>query len=378
MHRVWKIAIFAAFITLSLSNRPLPAQNAPDITGNWQGTVEAGRGFRIILEITQADQSQAGKGALQGIFYSMGVGGTRESDVPSITFEGSILRFEISSEGSFDGKLGADGKSITGTLKYGGASYAISLARATSDTAWEVPKPTDHMPPGATPEFEVATIKPTDPNQTSQGFGTRGERHIVCFNETVDDIISFAYGVHAQQIVGGPAWLNTNKYDVNGFPDVIGVPNLKQMRDMYRSLLTSRFNLTLHHETREISVYGLQVGKSGPKLAKSLGDPNGNPDQTVTHWTSQLIELKETNATIQEFAEMMGYLVERPVVDQTGLAGRYDFTLKWTPDGATTSDPNAPPGVFVAVGEQLGLKLEATKAMVDVIVIDHADRPSPN
>lgn len=372
-----RIAIFAAFIFLSLSYRPLPAQTVPDITGNWQGSVEAGRGFRIILQISAADQGRAGNGAWQGAFYAMGVG-ARESDVSSVMLEGSTLRFTIPPEGSFEGKLGADGKSITGTLKYGGASYALTLARATADTAWAVPKPTDHMPADAAPEFEVATIKPTDPNQTSRGFMSEGGRRIFCENETADDIISFAYGVHVRQIVGGPAWLNTDKYDVDGFPDVMGQPNLEQMRDMYRSLLTSRFNLTLHHETRELSAYVVRVGKNGPKLSKSLGDPKGMPDQTFTHWTQQLMELKETNATMAEFSSMLAWALQRPVVDQTGLADRYDFTLKWTPDGAPVEDPNAPPGIFVAIEEQIGLKVDATKAPVDVLVIDHVDGPSPN
>jgi uncharacterized protein DUF3738 len=309
-----KIVIFAAFIFLSLSYRLLPAQTVPDITGNWQGTIEAGRGFRIILQISAADQGRPGNGAWQGAFYAMGVG-ARESDVSSVTLENSTLRFTIPPEGSFEGKLGADGKSITGTLKYGGASYALALVRATADTAWAVPKPTDHMPLDAVPEFEVATIKPTDPTQTSRGFMSKGGRRIFCENETVDDIVSFAYGVQARQILGGPAWLNTDRYDVDGVPDLIGQPNLKQMRDMYRSLLSSRFNLTLHHETRELSAYVLRVGKNGPKLSKSLGDPKGMPDQTFTHWTPQFMELRETNATMAEFSAVLEWQLEKPVVD---------------------------------------------------------------
>jgi len=372
-----KIAIFTVIAFWAAFSVSFSAQTAPDLTGNWQGTVDAGRGFRIILQIAQADQSQAGKGAWQGVFYTMGVGGARKSYVSSLTLEGVTLRFTIPPDGSFDGKLGADGKSMAGTLKYGGTSYALSLVRATSDTAWAIPRPTDHMPPEATPEFEVATIKPTDPNWRNSGFHSNGRR-ISCDNETIEDIIKFAYNVHARQIVEGPGWLRTDKYDIDGVPDLLGRPNLKQMQAMYRGVLSSRLNLTLHHEIREISVYSLRVGKSGSRFAKSLGDPNGSPDQTFTRWTSQLIELKETNATLAEFSQNMGMVLDRPTVDQTGLSGRFDFTLRWTPEGAQGDDPNAPPDLFKAIQEQLGLKLEATKAPVDVLVIDHIDRPSPN
>ena len=365
------------FILLGLLCAPLIAQSAPDITGNWQGTVEAGRGFRIVLKVSQADHGQTMKSAWQGAFYAMGPDGTRESDVSSMTLEGTTLRLTIPPDGSFEGKLSNDGKSIVGTLKYDKAPYALTLVRATADTAWAVPKPTDYMPPDAKPEFDVATVKPADPNSSRRGFMSDGHR-IFCENETVDDIVSFAYGVHARQIVEGPGWLSADKFDVDGVPDLVGVPNLKQMEAMYRDLLASRFNLTLHHETREIAVYGLQVGKGGPKLAKSLGDPNGLPDQTFAQWNSQLIDLRETNATLAEFAQNMGIVLDKPMVDQTGLTGRFDFTLRWTPDTARADEPNAEPGLFTAIQEQLGLKLEATKAPVDVLVIDHVDKPSGN
>ena len=375
--RAERISIITAFVFSSLLWQQLAAQNTPEITGNWQGTVEAGQGFRIILEISQADGGKAAKGELQGAFYTMGAGGARESDLNSLALDGTTLRLTIAPDGSFEGKLSADGKSMAGTLKYGGGSYVLTLARAGADDAWAIPKPTDHMPPGAAPVFDVATIKPADPASSRRGFESDGRR-IMCENESVDDMISFAYGVHPRQIVEGPAWISGERFDIDGVPDLMGQPNLKQMRGMYRDLLTARFNLTLHHETREIAVYSLEVPKSGPRLVKSLGDPNGLPDQSFTRWTQQLIELRETNATLAEFSQNMGMVMDKPVVDQTGLAGRFDFVLRWTPETAQTSDPNAPPGLFTAIQEQVGLKLNATKAPVDVLVIDHVDKPSPN
>lgn len=356
---------------------PVIAQPAPDITGNWQGTVEAGRGFQVILQMSQADHGQAGRSGWQGVFYTMGPGGTRESDLNSLTLEGTMLRFAIPPEGSFEGRISANSKSLAGTLKYGGASYALTLARATADTAWPVPQPTDHMPPDAKPEFEVATIKPTDPDKSRRGFESEGRR-IFCENETVDDMISFAYGVHKRQIVEGPPWLSTDKFDVDGMPDLVGEPNLKQMQAMYRSLLASRFNLALHHETREIAVYGLHRAKSGAKLAKSLGDPKGLPDTTFTEWNSQAITFRGTNISMLDLTWNLNFVLDRPVVDQSGLSGRFDFTLRWAPDTARPDDPNALPPLFTAMQEQLGLKLDATKAPADVLVIDQVSKPSPN
>ncbi len=288
------------------------------------------------------------------------------------------MRFAVAPLGaSYEGKLSADSKSLTGTFKQGSVSYPLTLARATPDTAWAVPKATANMPASAMPEFEVATIKPTDPQHGSMGFHNDG-RNISCDNETVKDIVAFAYGIHPDQIVGGPSWLSAERYDVNGISDVVGIPNLKQMQEMYRDLLATRFHLTLHHEERELSVYAIGIGKEGPKLAKSLGDPGGLPDTTFTEWSSQRISLRVTNGSMQDFLWSLGMTLDRPLVDQTGLSGRFDFVLTWAPEGARGDDPNAPPPLFTGVQEQIGLKIEARKAPTDVVVIDAVERPSPN
>lgn len=375
--RTGRIAILTATILWGLLSGALHAQSTPDVTGNWQGTVEAGRGFRIVLKISPSDQDKEANGAWQGAFYSMGPAGTRELDVQSMALEGTTLRLKLLPDGSFEGKLSADGKSIIGTLMEGSVSYALNLARATADTAWEVPKPTDRMPPDAAPEFEVATIKPTPPDWPHSGFHDEGRR-IWCDHETVNDIIAFAFGIHKKQIAGGPSWLGADDFTVDGVPDVVGEPNLRQMQGIYRSLLASRFNFAFHHETRELSAYVIRPGKGDLKLRKSLGDPKGLPDTTFTEWNSQAITLKGTNVTMADFAWAMGMVMDRPLVDQSGLSGRFDFSLRWAPDTAQPGDPNAPPNVFTAMQEQLGLKLEATKAPVDVLVIDHVDRPSEN
>jgi uncharacterized protein (TIGR03435 family) len=238
------------------------------------------------------------------------------------------------------------------------------------------PETVQMMAVSADPAFDVATIKPSDPDDTGNGFQLRGRRvHIK--NETMNNMISFAYGIHIKQLVGGPEWFGTDRYDVDGVADVEGAPNLKQMQGMVKKLLADRFKLTFHRERRELSVYAITVGKSGPKLTKSLGDPNGLIDQTGGQQGGQRTE-RLTNNSMADFALLMQSFVDRPVVDQTGLAGRFDFKLVWTPNDSLASEPNAAPGLFTAMQEQLGLKLEPVKAPAEVLVIDHVERPSAN
>ena len=237
--------------------------------------------------------------------------------------------------------------------------------------------PIHNMAADADPVFEVATIKPSQPNDPSDGFHTRG-RHLFIENQTVNKLIAFAYGMNGKQISGGPAWLGTDRFDIDGVPDVEGTPSLKQEQGMVKKLLAERFWMTFHHEKRELSVYAITVGKSGPKLTKSVGELIGMPSQDADQHGTEL-DMRFKNMSMADFALCMQFFVDRPIVDQTGLAGRYDFNLKWTFDETeASSNPNAPPGLFTAIQEQDGLKLEAVKAQVDVIVIDKVERPSAN
>jgi uncharacterized protein (TIGR03435 family) len=229
------------------------------------------------------------------------------------------------------------------------------------------------MAADAHPVFEVATIKPSDPNAKGTSFRIEG-RHIVMSNQPVANLIALAYGLQGKQIVGGPAWLGTDRYNIDGVADVEGEPNLKQMQEMYRKLLAERFGLAAHMEKKEMAVYALTVGKGGVKnLTKSKGDPNGEPDQN-----GGPRGMTFANCSMGEFSLMLGFMMDRPVVDETGIAGRWDFALSWTPQDAETTDPSAAPGMFTAIQEQLGLKLEPVKAPADVLVVDKVERPSAN
>jgi uncharacterized protein (TIGR03435 family) len=241
------------------------------------------------------------------------------------------------------------------------------------------------MPADANPVFEVATIKPSSPETQGKYFTVRGRRFLTG-NTTLSDFITFAYGLHPRQITGGPAWLETAKYDLNAQPDGEGQPNDRQWKIMVQKLLADRFQLAFHRDKKELSVYALVIGKTGSKLTKSEGDPNGLPGL----FFRGLGVLPARNATMADFAGVMQTAVlDRPVVDQTGLPGRFDFELKWTPDefqfgglGVKVPPPSdsatAPPDLFNAMQEQLGLKLVSTKAAVEVLVIDRVEKPSAN
>lgn len=249
-------------------------------------------------------------------------------------------------------------------------------------------RPANMMAGDAHPTFDVATIRPSDPDSRgASGLSVEGNR-IVYTNQTLEQLILIAYGLQEQQLVGAPAWLGTEKYDIDGVPDTEGRPDLSQMQEMYRKLLAERLNLKVHMEKRDLAVYALALGKGAPKINKSQGDPNGLPTLNFKP-TPQLMTLKVANATMSDFLLQMQMLLSRPLVDQTGLKGRFDFTLKWTPDDsqlndlgmqslATADSASSQPGLFTAVQEQLGLKLDAVKAPADVLVIDKIDRPSAN
>jgi uncharacterized protein (TIGR03435 family) len=198
--------------------------------------------------------------------------------------------------------------------------------------------------------------------------------------------MTFAYGLHARQISGGPGWFESDKYDLAAEPDGEDAPSQKQWKAMLQKLLADRFRLVFHPEKKELPVYAIVVGKAGPKLTKSEGDPNGLP----ALFFRGLGNLPARNATISDFANVMQTAVlDRPVVDHTGIAGRYDFTLTWTSDetqfaglGARVPPPaenaDAPPDLFTAIQQKMGLKLESTKAPVEVLVITHVEKPSEN
>jgi uncharacterized protein (TIGR03435 family) len=240
------------------------------------------------------------------------------------------------------------------------------------------------MPANADPAFEVATIKPTDTSAPHGMFFTTRGRYVIAYNIPVRTLIEYAYGVHARQIVGGPAALLDVHYDVEGVPNVAGRPNHDQSRALFRKLLESRFKLTFDRETREMPAFAIELAKGGPKLTPTTRKPG---DRLMFSYTNAVV-LTVRNASMADFAHgMQEAFLDKPVIDRTGLKDRYDFELKWTPDESQNNvqlpaqqrdDPNAPPGLYTAIQEQLGLKIDSTKAPVEVLAIKHIETPSEN
>jgi uncharacterized protein (TIGR03435 family) len=356
---------------------------AQDITGTWQGTLHAGKDLRTVIKISTTDQ-----GAMRAVMYSIDQGAQGMAANP-VTLQGSAVKISVPGiGGTYEGKLNADGNSMIGIWTQGPHPLPLNLTRATSDTAWTIPEPRTRPKPmaaDASPVFEVATIKPSKPDAPGKGIRVNG-RHFSTLNTSLSDLITFAYGVHARQITGAPAWLETEKYDLEAQPDGDGQPNDKQWKMMLQKLLADRFELTFRHDQKELSVYAMVVGKAGPKLTNSEGDPNGLPG--LFFRGPGVLTVR--NATMADFAGVMqAAVLDRPVVDQTGLSGRFDFQLNWTPDetqfgcrGARVPPPDdnadVPPDLFTAIQQQMGLQLKSVKAPVDVLVIDRVEKPSGN
>jgi uncharacterized protein (TIGR03435 family) len=256
------------------------------------------------------------------------------------------------------------------------ALLASGIAAQAQNTAGDAVNP-QMMAKDADPDWEVATVKPSDPNEQGQSFWVHG-RHVTIGNRTVETMLLFAYGVQKEQIVGAPEWVRTEHFDADGVPNVNGQPNIKQFQGLVRKLLVERFGLRFHREQREMPVYALTVAGSGPKMEKSAGNPDGlasNQD----HENSGQRSIQTKNETMGDFALDLLYYTDRPVVDQTGLSGRYDFTLRYTFDESRApTDGSAPPGLFTAIQEQMGLKLGPVKAPADVLVIDKVGPPNAN
>ncbi len=362
------------------------AQASPskdNITGTWQGTGHApgGHDLRFVLKIAKDE-----KGALSATLYSID---KKEEPMAgdSVRFEGGRLRFVNQFPGlTYEGKISANGNSISGTVTQFG-SFPLVLERATPETEWTTPAAPRRIVPMATdakPGVEVATIKPTQPGTQLFMLVVQGE-NVVVKNFTLKFLIKFAYDMPERQLTGGPGWLDTEKWDIEVNPDTPGSPSVPQMKEILQKLFVERFALKFHEEKRNMAAFALIVGKNGPRLTKTA-DASDSANFTVP-----LGMVAARSATMGEFAHLLqSDILGQPVVDSTGLSGRWDFTLNWTPDETQFMDrgvraapsaadnANGPPPLYTAIQEQLGLKLEPEKVDAPVMVIDHVEHPSPN
>jgi uncharacterized protein (TIGR03435 family) len=377
---------------VTLAALPGDAMFAQTMTGTWQGALKVPQApngeLRTVIKISTTDADH-----LKAELFSIDQG-AQPIPATTVTQSGSTLKFTIALiNGSFEGKLSPDGTTITGTWTQG-TPLPLTLVKATAETAWTIPEPPPPpkmMDEKAKPEFEVATIKPSDPNRPGWGITINRSGMLNTLNTNLSDLIKFAYDMHPKQVIGAPGWVDSEKFDIWAKPDAPGMPSINQLKAMLQKLLADRFNLKFHHEKKELSVYAITVAKGGEKIKKeensTLPIPGfgGMPQRGFS----------VRNGTIAEFASVMqAQFMEQPVVDQTGLGDtRYTFVLKWTPDPSQRSgfgggpppdaappvpDADAPPDLYAAMQQQLGLKMGTTKAPVDVMVIDKVDKPSEN
>jgi uncharacterized protein (TIGR03435 family) len=362
------------------------ATHAPgDITGDWQGTINPGKETRIVVRFAKTDKGWNGK------VYLLLDQGAQPIELSAVALSGTALKFSVPVMGAaFEGTVSPDGNSITGGFSGGPKPMPTTLLRATKDTAWEIPAPPPPpktLPADADPSFDVATIKPNASGAASLQQLTTNGHNFVIRNGSLGDLISFAYNVQIKQIVGAPGWFDEDRYDVAATQDQDGLASDKQLRGMVRKMLEDRFKLTVHHEKRELPAFVLTVGKSGQKLTPTQvkgplpGMGFGRTDGGVL--------LRVNNGTLDDLTDFLqSAVLDKPVVNHTDIPGRFDIGIKFMPDDSEfkghppkvteTDTTETAPSLFDAIEQQLGLKLSAEKADVDVIAIDHVDKPSPN
>ena len=217
----------------------------------------------------------------------------------------------------------------------------------------------------AQPAFEVASVKPADPNANGTSiYGSPGQLHMENFS--LQDLIKQAFQVKDFSI-SGPSWLTSARFDV-----VAKRPSgssRQQVGAMLQSLLADRFHMTWHRQTRVMPAYALLVDKKGLKLQPVEGEPEESGDSGPARLTAY-------HTTMSLFADSLSTQLDRPVKDMTGLPGIYDIKLRWIPEGAdpATLNLSLPTSIFTALQEIAGLKLEPRRLPIEILVVDHIER----
>ncbi|MGI4756769.1 MAG: TIGR03435 family protein [Janthinobacterium lividum] len=224
--------------------------------------------------------------------------------------------------------------------------------------------------------FEVAVIRRSTPDDPDQGLRIRGRR-ISFENQRITDLVALAYDIHSTQIFNAPEWFRGERWNIEGTVEGGYQPSLPQLIEMLRLLLEERFSLKVHSEKREMKVYTIVAMKSGPKLTATKSSPDALPDQSARTDASQ-VDLKMTNYSMTDLDRSLKFFLERPVLDRTGLQGKYDMELRWTREDTSSTEAQTLPGLQTAMQEQLGLKIEATQTAAEALVIDSAAKPGAN
>src|SRR5262249_37679719 len=215
-------------------------------------------------------------------------------------------------------------------------------------------------------EFEVASIKPAPADVQGRWIRMLSPHEFAARNHALKTLVAAAYNLNPRAISGGPAWVDSDRYDILAKTPGAARPNLDEQMSILRKLLADRFHLTFHREAKELQVYALTVARGGAKLKASTVSPDASPEgppPLIFVVAPQLVRLPARNATLEELASVMQRAaLDYPVLDKTDLTERYDFDLEFTPDETVFGgvlgkgvDDSAKPGLFAAIQQQLGL-----------------------
>jgi uncharacterized protein (TIGR03435 family) len=377
---------FAALTMLAFLQGGAGAQTTPQgptqgIAGTWQGLIHAGIDLHVLITISRAES-----GGYKALFYGID---QRDAAVPpnSITFQGGTVKWTITAGGSYVGEMSADGNTIEGNWSlWGPTPFPVTLTRVAPETAKKMVEELSRPPAPAANlslAFEVASIRPSRPSEY-MSIRPRADG-ISITGLSLRGLVFNAYNVPGMsmiskdnQVLGLPVWARSDLFDVEAkigddcLAALQKLPLKEQFRQrqfMLQALLADRFKLRIHRETKEMPIYVLIVAKGGPKLKESQAG--------AYKWMSSDGRFNITAGRIDDLALGLSGEVDRIVTNKTGLTGKYDMALEWTPD-EQQGTADAGPSLFTALQEQLGLKLESQKGPVDTIVIDHVETPSEN
>ncbi len=353
------------------------ALHAQTIAGTWQGTLPApqspgGSGLRIAFTVDKKSD-----GSLHGVLALIDRGNTMP--LSSTTFSAPNVTFALGENVSFRGKLSADSQSIAGTWTQGPQSFPITLSLATADTLWqpEGPAALPPMPANADPGYDVATIKPSSPDLQHSIYDPHA-RDLNGTGFTATELIKIAYNVRGRQVLGGPSWLNQARYDIVAKPDTPGQPSVDQIRLMVHKLLTERFHLASHTAQQDFPVLALTLDPKAPRPTPS--DPKLNTNGGILNRRDgDDTVLQFTGATMHDLIGfVMNTFQDKQIVDETGLTGKYDVTLRLAGIGQGPARDEEIGTALVLAAQHAGFKLVSRKAPLPVVVVDSIDPPTPN
>ena len=237
----------------------------------------------------------------------------------------------------------------------------------------------------ALPAYDIVVVKPNN-GLTHHMSMNMDETTLRAENVSLKVLLVNAYGIREGLMFGLPGWAGSSRFDVTAKvsdPDMkaLGKLSREQRQAMLAALLADRFHLKVHTEIKTLPVYEMVIAKGGPTLKTSVVPPPDADNSDPLGYGK--LDVNGTNitaagVTLSDLAGNLSFPLDRTVLNKTGLTGRYDFQLRWTADGASAGATDAPPDLFTAIQEQLGLKLQAAKGPVTTLVVDHVEQPTAN